>query len=679
VTGPRCLIAALAIAFLVGCPTTSEPDVPSDEAEVLTGLLSLRVLDVGSSPVAGAIATVGPLGFESTSDDAGLVTFRPLPGGTYRLTVAATGFATTVVEAVQLPAGGTIELDVTLPDADAGGGATLIVQTSTAAGRPLSGASVSIDGGDFETSTDDDGRAVVWGLSAGDFPVQILPAAGTSASPWSASVRLEEDAATLLTVTLSGAPSDAATWSGSAVCLDCHAAEHSAWTSSLHGMTWSQTPPSDLDALLTSGISASIDLPGGQTVQVQLARSGAVDQATLIGLGATATYDVLGWYGASGVVPLLDHPAGPAPGPVIWRPPGTGDLASPAFASGLVPFRADAWFQTRGWLISHDDTDGPAPTDFEAAACLGCHATGFQIDEHGGVVTASDVGERGVGCEACHGPGSEHVAAGGDQDGGVERIVNPARLDPQRSMDVCGACHSRGLATASAPFEVEVQFPYRDHEGWRAGLVLADYLDPSPDLWQGGAAASPNQQVDELLASPHGGSGLYALGCGECHTTHGPLENVPHQLRADPTDNSLCLGCHLALHFEDAESAAAHTMHSGYDPAGVDSSGRCTGCHMPATASRTERSELTGGGRLASHSFTAISPSVSLSAFDAVENAGLPLNEVPPNSCLTCHRWAETRYAEAGVDFHGPAGEPTLRTTYATLTAVYELFFGGGE
>ena len=673
-------------ALVVGCPSAAvEPDEPAVEIDDSIGRLTMRLVDEDAAPVAGAAATSGPLGFEATSDADGLVDFVGLPAGSYRVTVAAEGFETTIVEGVRVFLSRDNEIEVTLTEDLASVAPALRIVASTAAGRPLRNATVRV-GGTFETTTDNDGAARLGGLPAGDLEVQIVPPVNEAAAPWTADLYFEEGAVTLLELSLSGKPSRTATWVGSGACVECHSEDHDLWAASRHANTWSEAAPADLEPLLDAGLSVDIALPSpAQPVQVQLWRDGAVDKMRLVGANSEATYDLLGWYGVAQSVPMLDLRFGPAPGPVLWRAAGSGDLASPAFDAGLVAFRPENWFDGAGALISHEASDGPDPSDMEAAACLGCHAVGFRLYNHSdvvGAITTSGEGnalERAVGCEACHGPGSEHVAAGEDDDGGVERIVNPRRLDPDAALDVCGACHSEGTATASAGLGADVSFPYSEDGAWRPGAELSDYLDSAPVEWPGGAAAGPNQQVDELRASPHGGSGLYALGCGECHNSHGPSGDVPSQLMAEPNDNSLCLGCHEGLNFVDAAAAAEHTAHSGYDPTGPHASGRCTGCHMPATASRTDRSAVTGGGRLASHHFAILPPAASLAAFDDAGSPELALDEVPPNACLSCHRWAEVRYDELGIDFHGPAGEPTLRGTYVTLSAIFDLLFGGEE
>ena len=79
--------------------------------------------------------------------------------------------------------------------------------------------------------------------------------------------------------------------------------------------------------------------------------------------------------------------------------------------------------------------------------CIRCHSTGGNpgLVEKTGMLDSS-VGELGIACEACHGPGAAHVQK---HNNPLERyrlhltgaadtsIVNPARLDHRRSSEVC--------------------------------------------------------------------------------------------------------------------------------------------------------------------------------------------------------------------------------------------------
>jgi hypothetical protein len=65
--------------------------------------------------------------------------------------------------------------------------------------------------------------------------------------------------------------------------------------------------------------------------------------------------------------------------------------------------------------------------------CIGCHVTGF--DKPGGTNLAHNEGLRDVQCEVCHGPGSIHVAKGGE-----EKPLAVRRNPPQ---DYCASqCHT---------------------------------------------------------------------------------------------------------------------------------------------------------------------------------------------------------------------------------------------
>jgi len=70
-----------------------------------------------------------------------------------------------------------------------------------------------------------------------------------------------------------------------------------------------------------------------------------------------------------------------------------------------------------------------------AAACLKCHATAYH-DAAGGLLASYEIYE-GVGCEACHGAGSEYALETVMRDG---RSAHAAGLKPQ-TRDTCLRCH----------------------------------------------------------------------------------------------------------------------------------------------------------------------------------------------------------------------------------------------
>jgi len=62
------------------------------------------------------------------------------------------------------------------------------------------------------------------------------------------------------------------------------------------------------------------------------------------------------------------------------------------------------------------------------AACLPCHSTGY--GKGGFTDEASTPGLKNVGCEACHGPGSIHMAE-----------IDKTKITRVPSAAVCAACH----------------------------------------------------------------------------------------------------------------------------------------------------------------------------------------------------------------------------------------------
>jgi Cytochrome c554 and c-prime len=70
--------------------------------------------------------------------------------------------------------------------------------------------------------------------------------------------------------------------------------------------------------------------------------------------------------------------------------------------------------------------------------CFNCHATGAVS---GGQLQLDKM-TQGVRCEACHGPGGAHAAAGKSGEPNAGLIFNPARLSgDELSQDFCASCH----------------------------------------------------------------------------------------------------------------------------------------------------------------------------------------------------------------------------------------------
>jgi len=95
----------------------------------------------------------------------------------------------------------------------------------------------------------------------------------------------------------------------------------------------------------------------------------------------------------------------------------------------------------------------------DGALCDGCHSVNYDI-------ATKKVTEWNVGCEKCHGPGSDHV-----EHQGRPNIVNPGKLNYVQANDTCIQCHSQGQ-----PLTNPIKGKYYDWPvGFHMGEKLADY------------------------------------------------------------------------------------------------------------------------------------------------------------------------------------------------------------
>ena len=76
--------------------------------------------------------------------------------------------------------------------------------------------------------------------------------------------------------------------------------------------------------------------------------------------------------------------------------------------------------------------------------CATCHqdlSKAWQLTSHRRTLFNKDSAK--AGCEACHGPGGEHVAGGGDKS----KIIAPSKLKPQQIAEMCMKCHKQEHVT----------------------------------------------------------------------------------------------------------------------------------------------------------------------------------------------------------------------------------------
>jgi predicted CXXCH cytochrome family protein len=281
--------------------------------------------------------------------------------------------------------------------------------------------------------------------------------------------------------------------------------------------------------------------------------------------------------------------------------PAQWDVGNKTWRPYHVPDTGADW-----WTAYYPSDNMQRPT---SSTCDGCHSVNFDIH-------TKQVTEWNVGCERCHGPGSDHVAHPTRGN-----IVNPAQMDDVAASDTCIQCHSQGQ-----PLNKQIEGKAYDWPvGYHVGLHLQDYWKLE-DITLGqttfthfadGTAHKNRMQGNDFVQSV-----MYERGvtCASCHDVHG-TENYA-QLRK-PVDK-LCLDCHGPTSPNGPHTATLeeHTHHKEGSPGS-----QCVACHMPKIATQG-----VPGAFVSSHTFKFISPAMT----DKYKT---------PNACTSCHTDKSTDWA----------------------------------
>ena len=189
----------------------------------------------------------------------------------------------------------------------------------------------------------------------------------------------------------------------------------------------------------------------------------------------------------------------------------------------------------------------PAPLPIDSN-CLHCHATGVEaaMPEARGRYAGAPFLEGGVGCSACHGDGSKHVAQGGKGP-----ILNPDKLAPARRDDVCLQCHLEGDAVVYRPGRTLAQF--RPGDSLNEDAVY--FVRASAEMG-GGRATSQYEALLRSACKAGSGDRLTCTTCHDPHSSPAPEERVAF-FRAR------CLACHIGAkmaqhHPEEKDCALCH-------------------------------------------------------------------------------------------------------------------------
>lgn len=292
----------------------------------------------------------------------------------------------------------------------------------------------------------------------------------------------------------------------------------------------------------------------------------------------------------------------------------------------------------------------PAAANSFDFQCAPCHYNGYSVTQNvGGEYVATAAAdyfgemhpsgaqmELNIGCEACHGPGSEHVAANGNG----ASIVSPSNITPEREAMLCGQCHSRPQGNDS--FNIRKDSPLNQQNKMMvAGTSRADFLaanttrhdasDAAGDYWADKKhSKSHHQQYTDMIQSSKYRNGSMLMTCTSCHDPHKPGSDR-HQLTG-AGDNSLCASCHTSV------NAVSHmTVKTGYS---MGTGAECMSCHNPKTSS-------SGAGLSATNPFVGASNTryfkgdISSHLFDVPMRSAISTTNTMPipftDRCGICH------------------------------------------
>ena len=334
-----------------------------------------------------------------------------------------------------------------------------------------------------------------------------------------------------------------ATFVGRKACAKCHEKATKAWTGSHHDLAMTEAS----DATVRGDFSGVVF--EGDGMKARFFRDGKKFLVETAGPdGKPTVYEVaytFGWDPLQQV--LIRFPGGRLQAfSLAWDVPGKRWYF-------LYPGRVIPPTDWLHWTRNGQNWNG---------MCAGCHSTnlvkGFDPKTNTYATTWSEID---VSCEACHGPGSRHVAWAEVPPMGRARIENAglvlktSRITNRELVELCAPCHSR-----------RTELGGYDH---RQPQLLDNQL---PVLLAEGTYYPDGQILDEDFE--YGSfvqSKMFRMGvrCTDCHDAH------TLKLRQD--GNGVCLQCHEARTYDDAR----HHFHKKEWKGKPAEGALCASCHMP--------------------------------------------------------------------------------------------------
>ncbi len=376
-------------------------------------------------------------------------------------------------------------------------------------------------------------------------------------------------------------------------CRECHQSNHASWHASYHR---TMTQVAHADTVMGTFTNQVVSVFGGKENYQMFVHEG------LPWMKRLENNQAIHPPGLENAVPAV-LTTGSHHMQVYWSPTGEGRELN------LMPLvylkQAERWIPRDAAFLLPPQKSSQSELGRWNQICIQCHTTDGRnhMPQSADEAIETKASEFGISCEACHGPGKQHIAyhkleATDEARPKIDPIVNPAELDHQRSAQVCGGCHSVS-ANHGEPDEW-VQFRAgRDLEkerivfdrtpetlGWLAKYNSVNTNDTSKVeeaygrwFWEDGVARVSGREYSALRKS-----GCHTRGemsCISCHRVHpsrlddDELKNwADDMLEPHMRGDQSCLQCHEKKEY----AVSSHTHHK------TDSSGsHCMNCHMPHT------------------------------------------------------------------------------------------------
>ena len=406
---------------------------------------------------------------------------------------------------------------------------------------------------------------------------------------------------------------------GAADCANCHEQENSRWRGSHHQLA--MQPASDSSVLgdfnRASFHNADITSTFSRRGSKFMVRTDGPD-------GALHDYEIRYTFG---VYPLQQY--------LIAMPGGRLQAFGIAWDSRPSERGGQRWFHLYPdqHLKPGDPLHWTGRDQTWNYMCADCHSTNLRKNYDSRARTfATAYAEIDVACEACHGPGSNHVAWAkkeGDwksfaNDGltialderrGVAWPIDPATGNARRSssrqsereIQMCARCHARRG-------QVHEDYVHGQPVGedYRVALLDEDHYFPD------GQIKEEDYEYGSFIQSRMFHAGVT---CSDCHE--------PHSSALRASGNNLCMQCHSAQKYDSPK----HHFHKV-----GSASAQCVECHMPT------------------RTYMVVDPRRDHSI--RIPRPDLSVKLGTPNACNNCHADKVAQWAsDAVIKWYGRAPE----------------------